>query len=163
MTIVTVCVQVGSPIWMRGWGMCVCQLRNVYMVMRDWCYSLFYFSDRGILRNGNGPHGYSDHGAWCFSSWERYWLSLASDRPTSVGLGWTKLHSMLLIVDCVLHCLSFCLSVDIFASSSSLFLFALPVICTLFLFLQVCLALLGFGIFSILSCFWSILFQRLDP
>lgn len=84
----------------------------VYVVMWDWCYSLFYFSDRGILRDGNGPHGYSDHGAWCFSSWERYWLSLASDRPTATGLGWTQLHYMLfvcqlcaaLFVNCLFIC-----------------------------------------------------------
>lgn len=96
-----------------------CVSSMCYMVMWDWCNSLFYFSDRGILRDGNGPHGYSDHGAWSFSSWERYWLSLALDRPTSIRLGWTKLQYMLLFVDNVLHCLSFELPVHIFASSSA--------------------------------------------
>lgn len=51
-----------------------------------WCYSLFHFSDRRVLRNGSGSHGFSDHGAWCFSANERYWLSLASE--TWTGQSW---------------------------------------------------------------------------
>lgn len=140
-------------IWMCGCRrLCV----YVYVVMWDWCYSLFYFSDRGILRDGNGPHGYSDHGAWCFSSWERYWLSLASDRPTATGLGWTQLHYMLFVCRlCAALCLlSVYLSVDLSASSS----------CLLCLWSSLCFSsrmfvwlgfgsLLGLWKFSIMACF----------
>lgn len=80
------------------------------------CYSLFSFSDRGILRNGNGPDGYSDHGARCFCSWKRYRLSLALDRSK---LGWDGLNCTVcsLFVDWSLYV---CLLVDVFASFSSL-------------------------------------------
>lgn len=96
-------VFLGAWVYM---SMCVCQLRNVFMAMRDWCCSLFYFSDRGILRIGNGLHGYSDHGAWCFSSWERYWLSLDE-------VGW--MDSTALYAHCLrsVYCIVY-LSVDLF-------------------------------------------------
>lgn len=68
------------------------------------CHSLFCFSDRGILRNGTGPHGYSD--AWCFSSWQRYWLD------------WIALHAYCLLTDCMF--VSRCVCLVAFPVSSSL-------------------------------------------
>lgn len=60
---------------MKYWNVyhkCMCSWANLETVI-----SLLYFSDRGIVRDGNGPHDKSEHAAWCFCSWERYWLSLA--------------------------------------------------------------------------------------
>lgn len=65
----------------------------------DWCCSLFYFSDRGILRDGNGTYAYSGHDAWCFKSWQRYWLRLASDQSTT-GLELTNCIAWSLFVVC---------------------------------------------------------------
>lgn len=44
-----------------------------YRWIGNWTYyviviSLLYFSDRGIIRDGNGPHDSSEHAAWCFCS-----------------------------------------------------------------------------------------------
>lgn len=62
------------------------------------------------------------------------WVWLRTDLPPQ---GWDGLHCTIfsLFVDCVVHCLLIVyLSVDLFARSSCLFLIALPVVFTLFLF-----------------------------
>lgn len=76
-------------------------IENAYVVIWEWRHSLSCFSDRGILRNGSGLHGYSAHVARCFSSRGRYWLSMAIDSPAATGLfvaSWLSIYCFALLL-----------------------------------------------------------------